>query len=85
MTRVTGPVVPVPAASAYVSYTLPCPVGTIALSGGWYTALGATQKLVRVPVSYPAAALSGWTFRFAYSGGAATSANVTPYVVCAGA
>ena len=72
VTRVTGPVVPVPAASSYVGYALPCPAGTIALSGGWYTGLGATQKLVRVPASYPTAARSGWTFRFAY-------------VVCAGA
>lgn len=85
VTRVTGPVVPVPAASAYVNYTLPCPTGTIALSGGWYTSLAATQKLVRVSASYPATALSGWTFRFAYSGVAPATANITPYAVCAGA
>jgi len=85
VTRVTGPVVPVPAGSAYVGYTLPCPAGTIALSGGWYTSLAATQKQVRVPASYPTSKLSGWSFRFAYAVGGLTSANVTPYVVCAGA
>jgi len=84
LVRVTGPVVPVPAAEDYVSYSLPCPAGTVVLSGGWFTASAATEKLVRVPASYPSSTLTSWTFRFSYSGGAATQANITPYAVCAG-
>jgi hypothetical protein len=83
--RVAGPVVPVPAAEDYVSYTLPCPAGTIALSGGWVTSSAATEKAIRVSNSFPSSGLTGWSFRFAYSAIAPATANVTPYAVCAGA
>jgi hypothetical protein len=85
LVRVTGPVVPVSADEPYVAYTLPCPAGTSALSGGWLTSSAATEKLIRVPASYPSSTMTSWTFRFSYSAGAGSTANVTPYAVCAGA
>lgn len=83
--RVTGPVVPVTADTTYVGYTLPCPAGSIALSGGWSTSTAATEKLMHVSTSYPTPSLDGWYFRFAYNGAAGAIANVTPFAVCAGA
>lgn len=79
--RFVGPVVPVPAAETYVPYSLPCPAGTIALSGGW-SAPTADSKYVRVARSYPAGDLSAWNFRFAYSSVLGTI-DITPYIVCA--
>lgn len=83
VTRVVGPTVPVPVAEDYVPYALPCPAGTIVLSGGWYMSSGAAEKSIRVPASRPNSNLDGWYFRFAYSG--AGTANLIPYAVCAGA
>ena len=78
-----GPAVPLTGAQAYAPYTLPCPAGTIALAGGWSAPTG-VSKTIRVPASFPTTALSGWSFRFAYSAPAASATSVTPYVVCAG-
>ncbi len=84
VTRVTGPVVPVTGVQDYAPYTLPCPSGRIALSGGWHTLAPAVEKALRVTTSEPTANLSGWHFRFAYQAPAQFTAAVIPYVVCAG-
>ena len=83
VTRVVGPTVPLTGAQEYVPYTLPCPAGSIALAGGW-SAPTTVSKAIRVPAALPTSTLSGWSFRFAYSAGAAAMTSVTPYVVCAG-
>ena len=85
LTRGEGPVVPVPADESHVYSALPCGVGAVALSGGWYVPGSANERLVRVAGSYPSSALEGWSFRLAYQGAARTSVTMTPYVVCAGA
>ncbi len=84
LTRVVGPVVPVSSDLTYVPYTLPCPTGTVALSGGWTTSSVAIEKAIRVSSSFPTTGLGGWSFRFAYNVGAGEIANITPYVLCAG-
>jgi hypothetical protein len=83
VTRLTGPSVPVLADDPYTGYSLDCPAGTIALSGGHILASTANEKLFRLPGSAPHSDLGGWSFRFAYSGAAGVIVNVTPYVVCA--
>jgi hypothetical protein len=71
-------------AQDYAPYTLPCPSGRIALSGGWHTLGAAVEKAFHVTTSEPAANLTGWQFRFAYQAPPAFTAAVIPYVVCAG-
>ncbi|SRR5688572_2668869 len=83
VTRVTGPSVPVLADDPYTGYSLDCPAGTIALSGGHLLSSTANEKLFRLPASYPHSDLGGWSYRFSYSAAAGTVVNVTPYVVCA--
>jgi hypothetical protein len=83
VTRLTGPSVPVLADDPYTAYSLDCPAGTIALSGGHILSSSANEKLFRLPASLPHSDLGGWSFRFSYSGAAGVIVNVTPYVVCA--
>ena len=81
--RVPGALVTVSSDEDYVSYSVPCPPGTIAISGGWSTSTGGVEKSLRVVSSYPSSSLASWSFRFAYQAFAGTSVKVTPYALCA--
>jgi hypothetical protein len=81
--RVPGAVVPVSSDVDSVPYTVPCPPGTLAISGGWTGSTAGYEKAFRVVSSTPSATLQSWSFRFAYQATAGNSMNVVPYVICA--
>jgi hypothetical protein len=81
VTRVVGTGVTVSSGESYTPAVVTCAAGSISLAGGWALAAAGDEKAVHVARSYPNATMTGWNFRFAYTG--AGDHTVTPYVLCA--
>ena len=81
LSRVAGTGVTIDNTDAYISTTVSCPAGSVALSGAWYVETAVNHKAFHVARSYPNAGMTSWSFRFAYTG--AGEHAVTPYVICA--